>query len=364
MIGTAADICRASAVLVVLWALAGCGGGGGNSSEAPPAPATQQMVFMYLPTGGGPPVGPDVPYEVAVMNLDGTDFRQLTRDGRQKFLPHFSPDGTRLVYTKFAVGGYGAPSAVTDVAVLDIASGRETTITRGGNNGYGTWSPDGRRIAYLGAARLGNDAPHQTIVTVAADGTDARIAASPSGSADDWVWGDIAWSNDDWILFVVGEQVNGTFCKSRIDKMRPDGSSRTKVSEGGRDCTPANKEAIGDADPGWSRDGATIYSSRGLPISPAGPPALVSGLTERKLYALSSDAWVPGKIEQDLSLPTEPDCIEGVPKGSPDGKRILLFRACFTMGAPKFGIYVTDTHGSYRTFVTEGFGPDWNPVAR
>jgi hypothetical protein len=87
-------------------------------------------------------------------------------------------------------------------------------------------------------------------------------------------------------------------------------------------------------------------------------------MTERKLHAFSSDAWYSGKPETDLSLPGQPSCIEGVPKGSPDGKRILLFRACFDQPGSPLGIYLTDPAGSYRTFVADGFGPDWNPAAR
>ena len=50
-----------------------------------------------------------------------------------------------------------------------------------------------------------------------------------------------------------------------------------------------------------------------------------------------------------------------MPKGSPDGTRVLLFRACFD-APPVNGIFVTDTAGSYRTKITDGFGPDWNPA--
>jgi Tol biopolymer transport system component len=323
------------------------------------------MVFMWTPDGGGAPAGPNIDYEVALMNLDGGEFKQLTSDGKQKFLPHLSPDGTKVVYTKFAEGGYGSPDAVADVVVLDLASGTETVVTSGGDNGYGTWSPDGGRIAYIGSARLGGaSAQPTTILTIAVDGGNPQTVGSASGAPDDWVWGDIAWSSDDWILFVVGQTVDGGFCNSRVDKVRPDGSQRTQVTNGGPSCTPAGKEAVGDADPGWSSDGKTIYSSRGLAKSPAGPPS-VSTITERKLYAFSSDAWSAGKPEVDLSLPSEPDCVEGVPKGSPDGNHILLWRICFDNGVASVpGIYVTDTTGSYRTFVAEGFGPDWNSAAK
>jgi Tol biopolymer transport system component len=344
--------------------LAGCGGSGGHDVGPTTGAATQQIVFMWAADGYVGPAGPNIDYEIALINLDATGFVQLTNDGRQKFLPHFSPDGRKILYTKFIVGGDGSPEAVTEIAVFDLASGQETIITSGGNNGYGTWSPDGSRIAYLRAERLGHvSTDPTTIVTIDVDGSSPQTIGSASGAPDDWVWGDIAWSREDWILFVVGQTVNGSFCSSRVDKIRPDGTERTQVTDGGSSCTPPGKEAIGDADPGWASDGQSIYSSRGLALVPAGLPES-SLVTERKLYAFSSDAWAADKPETDLSLPSEPACVEGVPKGSPDGQRIVLFRTCFDSGSASApGIYVTDAMGSYRRFVVSGFGPDWNPVA-
>ncbi len=353
-------------------AMTGCGDTGAPEVGPAPGAATQQMVFMWAADGHIGAAGPTVDYEIALINLDGTAFKQLTSDGKQKFLPHFSPDGSKLVYTKFLVGGFGSPEAVSEIAVFDLANGQETLVTSGGDNGYATWSPDGSRIAYLNAARLGSASTAPTsLVIIDVDGSNPHTVGSASGAADDWVWGDIAWSREDWILFVVGQTANGSFCNSRVDKMRPDGSERTQLTDGGSSCTPPGKEAIGDADPGWSSDGQTIYSSRGLALVPPGLPAS-SLVTERKLYAFSSAPWVADKPETDLSLTSEPACVEGVPKGSPQGsfqgspdsQRILLFRACFDDGAASApGIYVTDTTGSYRSFVVSGFGPDWNPVA-
>lgn len=328
--------------------LAGCGGSSGAGGSTPPAIA--QIVFMKSTNGATVP-GPGAIYEIAVMNLDGSGFRQLTNDGKFKFLPHFSPDAKKVVYTRYSVGTYADPNAVTDIAVLDLASGKETLITHDGRNISATWSPDGSRIAYLNTYEA-------SIWTAAADGSGAVRVANARGTDDDQSWGDLAWSQDNWLLFTVGQNLNGCF-KVRVDKIRPDGSQRTQVSDGGPNCTPAGLEQSGDADPGWSADGGTVYSSRGFPVPPAGPP---SGAVERRLYAFSSDAWYPGKPETDLSLPAEPSCIEGVPKGSPDGKRVLLFRACVDTGRMVSGIYVTDTAGSYRTKITDGFGPDWNPA--
>src|SRR5689334_13566124 len=84
--------------------IAGCG-------DPRIATVPQQMVFMM--TGGAPP-GRDTRSEIGLVNLDGSDLRQLTFDGKFKFLPHFSPDGTRIAYTRYAVGGYGSVDAQAD----------------------------------------------------------------------------------------------------------------------------------------------------------------------------------------------------------------------------------------------------------
>jgi hypothetical protein len=97
-----------------------------------------------------------------------------------------------------------------------------------------------------------------------ADGSNVHRIGGPSGSADDQRWNDIAWSRDDWIVFTVGQTVNGCF-NVRVDKIRPDGLDRTTVSSGGPYCTPPGREQSGDADPAVSADGKTIYNSRGFP---------------------------------------------------------------------------------------------------
>jgi len=288
--------------------------------------------------------------ELYTMSLDGSDLRQLTRDGLSKFLPHFSPDGRRLVYSKFYTGQYGDPDPETDVAIYDFAEDAEQRLTSTGHAFAAAWSPDGTRIAY-------GTYHGDSLWIMDADGSNPRLVGAPGGGDDDLRWNDIAWSSTDWILFTVGQNVNGCF-KVRLDKIRPDGSDRTQVTDGGPFCTPPGKEQSGDADPGFSADGNTIYSSRGFPYAPPGFPAQVV----RKLYAFSSDAWAPGKVEKDLSLPSAPDCIEGVPKGSPDGTRVLLFRAC--AGEPRLGVTLTDAAGSYRTWIADGFGADWNPAHR
>jgi Tol biopolymer transport system component len=316
--------------------------------------ARRELLVLLAACTGTPRIASDAEIvfaagqDLAVMNLDGSAREQLTHDPELEFLPHFSPDATRVVYTKFLQGSYGTPDARTDIALYDFTTRTETLLTARGDAAQAAWSPDGTTLAFLAHSVAGSE-----LWLMDADGAHPRVVLQTAE-----VIGDPAWSSDDWILLVVAEQPAGPCFKTRLDKLRPDGSDRTQVSDGGASCTPAGMEQSGDADPGFSADGRTIYTSRGLPRSPAGgsPP-----LTERKLVALSSEPWTPGKQEIDLSLPSQPDCIEGVPKGSPDGTRILLFRACFDVPIP-FGVYLTDTQGSQRTFIADGFGPDWNPT--
>lgn len=314
-----------------------------------------QMVFMAPLTGEQAP-GNSVTaagWELIVMDLDTSGREQVTHNQEQEFLPHFSPDGTRLLYTRFAVGGYGVQNSKHRVTIYDFATATTRDLTDGDMESYPVWSPDGSRIAFLHDVTSG---PGPALWVMNADGSDAHEIGRPAGGNLDHGWGDIAWSSQDWILFVVAELgTSGTCFKTRLDKVRPDGTQRTQVTDGGPNCTPQGMEQSGDADPAFSADGATIYTSRGFPYPPPGMP---SG-TVRKLYAVSSDAWYLGKPEHDLSLAGEPDCVEGVPKGSPDGTRVLLFRSC--AGEPG-GITVTDSRGSYRTRIVDGFGPDWNPA--
>jgi Tol biopolymer transport system component len=321
----------------------GCGGAGCGASP-------RQMIFM-MPANHSvlPPGTSNLPGEIVMMSLDGSGRRQLTNDGKFKFLPHFSPDGSRI-NKKFAVGGYGDAKAQTDVFAFDLANALETQLTHTGVGIQGVWSPDDERIVY-------GSYKDNALWVMNADGSNPQLVGQASGPSNDLLWADFAWSGSNWIVCTVAQSTNNCF-QARLDKIRPDGSARPQVTDGGQNCTPTGSEPSGDADPGFSPDGQTIFSSRGFPATPAG----ASSGTARTLYSFTSEAWSQGKPEADLSLPSKPSCVEGVAKASPDGTQMLLFRLCFDRSSPMGGIYITDTGVSYRTFVTQGFGADWNPA--
>jgi hypothetical protein len=345
--------CAPSRMALGVWVLfVGCSGAGAralsSASETPGgpsgAPGMPQLVFtapnIPMPTGA---------QELFTSDLDGGNLHQLTADGRPRFLPHFSPDGSRLIYSKFLAGGYGAPRAVSVIALYDFATGRETQLTSGGVEIQAVWSPDGKRIAY-------GTLTGQALWMMNADGSAATLVGRPSGTPDDLRWDDFLWSRDNWLYFTVAQDSGGCF-KVRTDRMRPSGAERARISDGGPNCTPNGLQQSGDADPGISPDGTTIYSSRGLPRTVPGRP----DETLRHLYRFSSAPFTPGKVETDLSGPAKPNCVAGVPKVSPGGRDIALYLNC--PNDPRHaGVTLTDPSGMAYRFVETGFGADWNPT--
>jgi len=154
----------------------GGGGGGGQPSYSP------QMVFM-MPTNGGvfPPGTTNIPWEVVIMNLDGSRQSQLTSDGKFHFLPHFSPDGTKVVYTRFSVGGYGDPNARSDIALYDLPSSTEKLLTSNGGASQATFSPDGSRIAYESGAITQSPGVAHGLYVMNADGSNPTLIGQASG---------------------------------------------------------------------------------------------------------------------------------------------------------------------------------------
>lgn len=128
------------------------------------SPDGSTIVFMSDREGG---------FDVYAMNPDGSDVRRLTETGTAWF-PVFSTDGTRLA---FHVG--------RDVHVMPAGGGNLSRLTHDPANGmHPSWSPDGRRIAFM-SWRNGRT----EIFVMNADGSDARVIAGfDEGDAIDPRW--------------------------------------------------------------------------------------------------------------------------------------------------------------------------------
>ena len=96
--------------------------------------------------------------QIAVINPDGSGFREITSGANNNGFPSMSPDGKRVVYRTFGPDGEG-------LRIMNIETRAVTTLTSGYDN-FPIWSPRGDRIVFSRVA----DGDYE-IYTIAPDGT-------------------------------------------------------------------------------------------------------------------------------------------------------------------------------------------------
>lgn len=88
------------------------------------------------------------------MRTDGTRLQRMTRDARVNWFPHPSPDGRHVVYLSYPEGTKGHPGGLeVELRLMPQAGGAPRVAARlfGGQGTINvpSWSPDGRRFAYM-----------------------------------------------------------------------------------------------------------------------------------------------------------------------------------------------------------------------
>jgi hypothetical protein len=112
------------------------------------------------------------------------------RDDVDPWLPAFAPDRRRLVFEDY--------SQASRLSTLDLPTGTLRNLPEGGLGGESaTWTPDGRRIAYLALAQDPADGRVTGVElrTVLPDGTGRlRVATLP---AEVFTSGGLSWRAED-----------------------------------------------------------------------------------------------------------------------------------------------------------------------
>jgi Tol biopolymer transport system component len=188
-----------------------------------PDGSTIVLVRQVIDANGQP-----TPPHLYAIAPDGTDLRRLTRGPQADLLPTWSPDGSRIAFSRVT-------GESTDVFTMrsDGTDLRRLTSARTAHEDMPSYSPDGQLIAY---ARVEGG---EDIWVMNADGTEQRELLGGEGhdaSPD--------WSPD-------GERI--AFVRDgKIAVMNADGTGIELLTSG----------EIPDAGPQWSPDGTRILFTR------------------------------------------------------------------------------------------------------
>lgn len=131
-------------------------------------------------------------WQIYTCNLDGSDLQRLTTGGDDDWYPTWSPDGTRIAFSR------SSPGQGERICIMNAdGSGVRALTSSGAVCTDPDFSPNGRRIAFR-SNRDGN----QEIWVMYADGTVQRNLSDSPGSGE---W-DPAWSPDGTALAFVSDR--------------------------------------------------------------------------------------------------------------------------------------------------------------
>ncbi len=113
--------------------------------------------------------------QIAMVNADGSGYRELTSGPANSGFPSMSPDGRRFVYRSFDADGEG-------LRIMDIDTRKVTTLTSGYDN-FPLWSPRGDLIMFSRLAQGDYE-----IYTIKPDGTGVRRLTNARGNDAHQAW--------------------------------------------------------------------------------------------------------------------------------------------------------------------------------
>ena len=320
-------------------------------------------------------------FQLFIMDIDGTHIRRLTHDSNNYFYPHFSPDGTRILF-------YSQNGVEDDIYLIDANGENFVNVTHSpGNDRLCQFSPDGSKIVFV-SDRDGN----REIYLMNSDGsqqerlthniyTDHSPQFSPDGRKVlfySTVWDPYNFENpENYNLYTI--DLDGR----NLTKLTPDS---TYFHFSARDDSPS----VLDAAPRFSPDGLRIvfqnYRHKEFVISmmsadgsncidvvsqsgvdfaplfyPDGQQILFRSHRDGDfdLYRMRLDGGGPHvRVTEDNGHTFFGDF-------SDDGAKILYFSGIDEERTEYYHIYIADAYGSNRVKLTSGefadYFPDFQP---
>jgi TolB protein len=260
-----------------------------------------------------------------LVNPDGSGQQQLLPPSTSSFYsPAWSPDGTKIAFTKDKAIWVMNANGTNQVKIIDVPGGTDRPA----------WSPDGTKLVFSKYIDPSDGSKGINLYIVNADGTGLRqLTNNASTTATD---GKPTWSPDGTkIAFVRYPTATGATAIPKIYVINVDGSGVRQLSD--------NDSNNYDVDPDWSPDGSKIVFERdyqGYDFQATVVIMNADGSNVNSLFPGNDPAW------------------------SPDGTKIVY------TGLTNNAIYIINPDGTGQTLVanltgekgTFEFVPAWQPL--
>lgn len=158
-------------------------------------------------------------FDVHVVDADGSDERNLTRSENDEYTPVWSPDGSRIAFTR-EVGEEDA-----EIFVMDADGSEVTQVTdTPGANFIPSWSPDGSQIAFTQITHIENFNTRLGVVDV--DTGEVRILTTEEVGGVTPTWS----PEGDYIAFTGHRTMRDRTASYELHAIRPDGTDLRRLT--------------------------------------------------------------------------------------------------------------------------------------